>query len=190
MPQPASPHAGATRLEENIMEKSRIEQVLAAHKEQGLDCCEAVFATYHDLLNVPHWQARAIGHCYGCNTGINGVFDSYEDLHFFRYMHVCAGYGIDNMFGNCGALCGAQLCAAVKENPICGEVPHQMMKPCALTKEMERRFQEETGHLSCEKIRNRPGSTLKIYGCDAALRFCAKMVEDLVFPGVFEPVEL
>ena len=95
MPQPAFPHAGAIRLEENIMEKSRIEQVLTAHKEQGLDCCEAVFTTYHDLLNVPHWQARAIGHCYGCNTGINGVLDTkpYSDEIHRSWIFRSVGYG-------------------------------------------------------------------------------------------------
>lgn len=168
------------------MEKSRIQLALDAHKTKGLDCCESIFTTYCDLLGVPFDLALAISDCYGSNTGINGVFDSYENLLFFRYMYVCAGYGIDLMFGNCGALCGAQLCAAVRNNPINKEVPRDILAKFPLCDKIYELFTAETKGDTCGSLTDAKKNSVKPYGCDKAIRLAAKLVEDMVFPGMFE----
>lgn len=174
---------------EAIMEKSRIQLALDAHKIKGLDCCESVFTTYCDLLGVPYALALAISDCYGSNTGINGVFDSYENLLYFRYMYVCAGYGIDLMFGNCGALCGAQLCAAVRNNPINKEVPRDILAAFPLCDKLYELFTAETKGDTCGSLTDAKKKSVKPYGCDKAIRLAAKLVEDMVFPGMFEKCE-
>ena len=172
------------------MEKTRMEQAVASRKEKAFDCCEAVFVTYHDLLNVPYRQARNIAHTYGCCTGINGVFDSYDDLHFFRYLHMCVKFGIEGMFASCGALCGAILCAAVKENPIQGEVPTEMLSFCPNAMEIYNTFVEKFDTPECGRLCGRLTRTKPVADCDDIIRYCCKLVEDRVFPGMFESVEL
>lgn len=171
------------------MEKSRIKKALDAHNVYGFDCCEAIFVTYADILGVPYERARYISHTYGCNTGINGVFDSHDNLHYFRYMYVCSGYGIDQMFGNCGALCGAQFVAAVAKNPIRGEVPAETLEPAPICLEMRRRFLEEVKFETCNDILHLKKADPK-FTCDRLICMGAKYVEDMVFPGMFEPVDL
>lgn len=172
------------------MENSRVDIALANHQEKGFDCCESVFLTYHDLLNVPYRQARDIAHCHGSNTGIYGFFDSYEDIHFFRYMELGVRCWMGEALMHCGALCGAFLCACAKEYPIAGELPSGAIGVCETALEMDRQFKNHFNTGLCSEIKNKcnhPDNQCR--SCDHVIRYCSRMVEDMVFAGYFKPAD-
>lgn len=173
------------------METSRVDTALANHKAKGFDCCESVFLAYNDLLNVPYRQARDIAHCHGCNTGIYGFFDTYEDIHFFRYMELGVQYWMGEALMLCGALCGAFLCACVKAYPIAGELPSGTIGVCETALEMDRRFKDHFSTGQCSEIKNQLNhSAMSCASCDHTIRFCSQMVEEMVFPSQFKPFEI
>ena len=173
------------------MEPSRVDKALQNRHKRKYDCCQSVLLAYNDLIGVPDRQAYSIAGNYGSAVGVEGIWDSYEGVILFRYMHVGCGYTFNDIFSNCGALVAALLVCTIKENPLIGNVSEKIVEPSELAPIIEEKFAERFGgEKRCGWLSGSRTGGKRIAPCDEIIRYACKLVEDMVFPGMFEPFEM
>ena len=138
--------------------KSRVSETLKRH-DRGFNCAQSVACTYADLV--------------GCDEVT--MFKMTEGL----------GLGMGGMQGTCGALSGACVLAGMKNSGGDLEAPATKGATYQLSREIVRRFEAIAGATACKDLKGvETGEVL--HPCPACITDAAKIVEDVLFPGVFE----
>lgn len=137
---------------------SRVKETIARH-DKGFNCAQSVACTYADLV--------------GCDE--KTMFKMTEGL----------GLGMGGMEGTCGALSGACVLAGMKNSGGDLDAPSTKGATYQLSKEMVRRFKATAGATACKDLKGiETGEVL--HPCPACITDAAQIVEDVLFPGVFE----
>ena len=144
------------------MEESRVGIAAKKHKN-GYNCCQAVVCTYCDLLGVDEKTAFRASEGYG--LGISGMFEA------------------------CGSVCAMIMLAGLKNSDGNMEAPKTKLDTFALGKSMADRFKEMNTTILCRELRGTDGKTDRIRSCRGCVIDCAKIVEEMLFPGQFAPYD-
>lgn len=144
------------------MEKSRVGLAAQKHKE-GYNCCQAVVCTYCDLLGMDEVTA----------------FRASEGF----------GLGVSGTFATCGSVCAMVMLAGLKNSDANLAKPGSKFATFDLGKQMMARFAEwNTSHV-CKDLRGSDGKTDRLRSCRGCVIDCARIVEEILFPGQFEPYD-
>ena len=138
--------------------ESRVNECGLRHLK-GFNCAQSVACTYADLV--------------GCDEVT--MFKMTEGL----------GLGMGGMQGTCGALSGACVLAGMKNSG--GNLTHPATKgeTYQLSREMVRRFQAVAGATNCKDLKGvETGEVL--HPCPACISDAAKIVEEVLFPDLFD----
>ena len=138
--------------------QSRVNDCIMRH-DMGFNCAQSVACTYADLV--------------GCDE--QTIFKMTEGL----------GLGMGGMQGTCGALSGACVLAGMKTAG--GDLPNAptTAQSDQLCREIVRRFQEKAGATICTELTGVETGVMIHSGPDCILD-AAAIVEEVLFPGVFE----
>lgn len=138
--------------------QSRVNDCIMRH-DRGFNCAQSVACTYADLVDCDEVT----------------MFKITEGL----------GLGMGGMQGTCGALSGACVLAGMKNSGGDLEMPATKGSTYQLSREMVRRFQSVAGATACKDLKGvETGEVL--HPCPACITDAAKIVEDVLFPGMFE----
>ena len=130
------------------------------------------------------WKASGLGNC--CQSVALALADQ-TTLSEDALMAACSGFavGMGNMEGTCGALSGACVLAGMKNSGGDLEAPATKGATYQLSREIVRRFEAIAGATACKDLKGvETGEVL--HPCPACITDAAKIVEDVLFPGVFE----
>lgn len=141
------------------LEKSRVGIAAEKHKN-GYNCCQAVVCTYADLFGMDETLAFRASEGYGL--------------------------GIAGMFETCGSVCGMMMLAGLKNSDAALEAPKSKLSTFALGKSMAEKFKEMNTSMLCRDLRGSDGITDRLRSCRGCVIDCAKIVEEMLFPGKFE----
>lgn len=144
------------------MEKSRVIEA-AKHHKAGWNCCQAVACTYADLLDVD------LETCFRAAEGF--------------------GLGISKEYRTCGSCCAMVIAAGLKRSDRNLEAPGSKLDTFALGHEMIDRFEAKNGTSICAQLRGTDGVTDRIRSCRGCVMDCAQIIEEVLFPGQFEPYD-
>ena len=138
--------------------QSRINDCIMRHN-MGFNCAQSVACTYADLV--------------GCDE--QTIFKMTEGL----------GLGMGGMQGTCGALSGACVLAGMKNSGGDLQNPTTKAQTYQLSREIVRRFQEKAGATICKDLKGVETGVM-IHSCPDCIHDAAAIVEEVLFPGVFE----
>ena len=144
------------------MEKSRVGLAAQRHKD-GYNCCQAVVCTYCDKLGMDEVTA----------------FRASEGF----------GLGVAGMQETCGSVCAMVFLAGLKNSDANLEKPSTKLSTFALGRSMAEEFAKMNTTTHCKVLRGTDGVTDRISSCRGCVIDCAKIVEQFLFPGEFEPYE-
>ena len=138
--------------------QSRVNDCIMRH-DMGFNCAQSVACTYADLV--------------GCDE--QTIFKMTEGL----------GLGMGGMQGTCGALSGACVLAGMKNSGGDLQNPTTKAQTYQLSREIVRRFQEKAGATICKDLKGVETGVM-IHSCPDYILDAAAIVEEVLFPGVFE----
>ena len=138
--------------------QSRVNDCIMRH-DMGFNCAQSVACTYADLV--------------GCDE--QTIFKMTEGL----------GLGMGGMQGTCGALSGACVLAGMKNSGGDLQNPTTKAQTYQLSREIVRRFHEKAGATICKDLKGVETGVM-IHSCPDCIRDAAAIVEEVLFPGVFE----
>lgn len=144
------------------MKKSRVKEAKNKHK-QGYNCAQAVACTYCDLLSMDEKTAFRAVEAYGL--------------------------GIAKRYETCGSICAMMMLAGLKNSDGNLEAPGSKFSTFELGQKMTKQFEEWNKTSCCALLRGTDGKTDRIRSCRGCVADCARIVEDFLFPGQFEPYE-
>ena len=144
------------------MIKSRVSIAKEKHKN-GYNCCQAVVCTYCDLLGMDETLAFRASEAYGL--------------------------GIARRYETCGSVCAMMMLAGLKNSDANLEKPGSKLATFDLGNKMAAKFEEWNTTCTCAKLRGTDGVTDRIRSCRGCVADCARIVEDYLLPGEFEPYE-
>lgn len=142
--------------------KSRVEDAKRRHRN-GYNCCQAVVCTYCDLLDMDEKTAFRAGEAYGL--------------------------GIAKRYETCGSVCGMMMLAGLKNSDGNLEKPASKFATFDLGHAMAEQFEKWNTSCSCSVLRGTDGKTDRVRSCRGCVADCARIAEDFLFPGRFEPYE-
>lgn len=142
--------------------KSRVKDAKLRHKN-GYNCSQAVACTYCDLLGMDEKTA-------------------------FRAVEAF-GLGMAKRYETCGSVCAMMMLAGLKNSDGNMQHPATKMATFDLARSMTRKFEEYNGSCICADLRGTDGVTDRLRSCRGCVADCARIVEDFLFPGQFEPYE-
>lgn len=144
------------------MRESRVTEAARKHKE-GYNCCQAVICTYADLLGIDEKTA----------------FRASEGF----------GLGISKEYRTCGSCCAMVIAAGLKNSDANMEAPASKMATFDLGHSLIDRFEAKNGTSICKELRGTDGVTDRIRSCRGCVMDCAQIIEEVLFPGEFEPYD-
>lgn len=144
------------------MEKSRVSTAAEKHKN-AFNCCQAVVCTYSDLLGVDEKTA----------------FRASEGF----------GLGISGMYNICGSVCAMIMLAGLKNSDGNLQKPSTKFSTFDLGKNMSAKFEEMNSSTVCAVLRGTDGKTDRLRSCRGCVIDAAKIVEEILFPDMFEPYD-
>lgn len=142
------------------MMKSRVSEAKRRHNE-GYNCCQAVVCSYSDLLNMDEETAFRTSEGFG--AGISGRGET------------------------CGAVCAMVMLAGLKNSG--GTSKRTKASTMGLGKAMSKKFEEWNTTCNCWELKGVKGNGGMIRSCNGCVADCARIVEDTLFEGEFEPYE-
>lgn len=135
--------------------------LLAAQKHKsGYNCCQAVVCTYVDLLGIDEMTAFRVAEGFG--LGIAGTHNT------------------------CGAVCAMVLACSLKTSDGALEKPKSKFITYDLSKQMIQRFEEMHTTSICSDLKGLKTKKC-IRSCRGCVMDCARIIEEMLFPGVFDP---
>lgn len=96
------------------------------------------------------------------------------------------GLGIAGTQQTCGAVCGMIMLAGLKNSDGDLNQPKTKLSTFSLGRSMEEKFAEKNTTVMCNKLRGTDGITDRIRSCRGCIVDCAQIVEDTLFPSVYE----
>lgn len=99
------------------------------------------------------------------------------------------GLGIAGMFQTCGSVCGMMMLAGLKNSDANLAQPTSKFATFDLGKEMAKRFEQKNTSMICSDLRGTDGKTDRLRSCRGCVMDCAQIVEEMLFPGEFEPYD-
>lgn len=144
------------------MERSKVWEAAQRHKD-GYNCCQAVVCTYCDRLGMDEQTAFRASEAYGL--------------------------GIAGMFQTCGSVCAMMMLAGLKNSDGNMESPASKFATFELEQEMAKRFEQKNTSMICSVLRGTDGKTDRLRSCRGCVMDCAQIVEEVLFPGEFEPYD-
>lgn len=144
------------------MQKSRVSIAYNNHKN-GYNCCQSVVCAYCDLFGMDEETA----------------FRAAEGF----------GLGIAGTHQTCGSVCAMIMLAGLKNSDGNLAQPQTKLSTFSLGREMEEKFKEKNTTVMCNELRGTDGITDRIRSCRGCVVDCAQIVEDVLFPSVFEPYD-
>lgn len=142
--------------------KSRVQEAKNRHKN-GYNCAQAVACTYCDLLGMDEKTAFRAVEAYGL--------------------------GIAKRFETCGSVCAMMMLAGLKNSDANLQHPASKFATFDLGRTMTERFEAWNTTCTCAKLRGTDGKTDRLRSCRGCVADCARIVEDVLFPGQFEAYE-
>ncbi len=140
--------------------KSRVIEAAKRHKN-GYNCCQAVICTYADLLGIDEKTAFRVSEGFGL--------------------------GISKEYRTCGSVCAMILAAGLKNSDGNMEKPASKLETFAIGHTMIERFEEMNTTSICKVLRGTDGVTDRLRSCRGCVMDCAKIIEEILFEGQFEP---
>lgn len=144
------------------MMKSRVQEAKNKHK-QGYNCAQAVACTYCDLLSMDEKTAFRAVEAYGL--------------------------GIAKRYETCGSICAMMMLAGLKNSDGNLQNPASKFSTFELGQKMTKQFEDWNKTSCCALLRGTDGKTDRIRSCRGCVADCARIVEDVLFPGQFEEYE-
>lgn len=144
------------------MKKSRVELAKDKHRS-GYNCCQSVVCAYSDLLGIDEKTAFRAAEAFGL--------------------------GISKRYETCGSVCGMMILAGLKNSDGNMQAPASKFSTFELGGNMAKQFEEWNGTCTCAKLRGTDGVTDRLRSCRGCVADCARIVEDYLFPGEFEPYD-
>ncbi len=144
------------------MMKSRVQEAKNKHKN-GYNCAQAVACTYCDLLGMDEKTAFRAVEAYGL--------------------------GIAKRYETCGSVCAMMMLAGLKNSDGNLQKPASKFSTFELGQQMTRKFEDWNTTCCCALLRGTDGKTDRLRSCRGCVADCARIVEDVLFPGQFEPYE-
>ena len=144
------------------MMKSRVGIAKEKHRS-GYNCSQSVVCTYSDLLGMDEEMAFRVSEAYGL--------------------------GIAKRFETCGSVCAMMMLAGLKNSDANLENPGSKLATFDLGHKMAGQFEEWNSTCTCAKLRGTDGAAGRLRSCRGCVADCARIVEDYLFPGQFEPYE-
>lgn len=144
------------------MMKSRVKDAKTRHKN-GYNCAQAVACTYCDLLDMDEKTA-------------------------FRAVEAF-GLGMAKRYETCGSVCAMLMLAGLKNSDANMQNPASKFATFDLGRGLTEKFEAWNGTCSCAKLRGTDGKTDRLRSCRGCVADCARIVEDVLFAGQFEPYE-
>ena len=144
------------------MMKSRVQEAKNKHK-QGYNCAQAVACTYCDLLGMDEKTAFRAVEAYGL--------------------------GIAKRYEMCGSVCAMMMLAGLKNSDANLQAPASKFATFELGNKMIQKFEDWNTTSCCALLRGTDGKTDRLRSCRGCVADCARIVEDFLFPGKFEPYE-
>lgn len=142
--------------------KSRVVKAKENHKN-GYNCSQAVACAYSDLLGMDETTAFRACEAYGL--------------------------GMSKRYETCGSVCAMLMLAGLKNSDANLQNPGSKFSTFDLGNAMTKKFEEWNSTCTCAKLRGSDGVTDRIRSCRGCVADCARIVEDYLFPGEFEPYE-
>ena len=99
------------------------------------------------------------------------------------------GLGIAGMFQTCGSVCAMMMLAGLKNSDGNMESPASKFATFELGQEMAKRFEQKNTSMICSVLRGTDGKTDRLRSCRGCVMDCAQIVEEVLFPGEFEPYD-
>lgn len=132
---------------------TRVDLAIEKHKS-GYSCSQAIACAYCDLIGID--EETAFRMTEGLSLGMGG------------------------MEGTCGAVAAACLVAGAKNSTVQMGEPGSKGSTNKLTKEIVRRFKEESGSVICKELKGiETGVAAK--PCSECVRDAARILEEVVF---------
>ncbi len=144
------------------MKKSRVELAKEKHRN-GFNCSQAVICTYCDLLGMDEETAFRASEAFGI--------------------------GIAKRFETCGSVCAMMILAGLKNSDGNLENPGSKLSTFDLGHRMAEQFEAWNRTCICAILRGTDGITDRLRSCRGCVADCARIVEDYLFPGEFEPYD-
>lgn len=144
------------------MMKSRVKDAKLRH-QNGYNCAQAVACTYCDLLDMDEKTAFRASEAYGL-----GMAKRYE---------------------TCGSVCAMMMLAGLKNSDGNLQRPATKFATFDLGRAMAEKFEAWNATCTCARLRGTDGKTDRLRSCRGCVADCARIVEDMLFTGQFEPYE-
>ena len=133
--------------------ETRVEKTIERHNK-GYNCAQAVACTYCDLVGMVE----------------ESMFKATEAL----------GLGMGGMEGTCGAVTAACVIAGAKNSTVEMGGPGSKGATYKISKEIVRRFKEESGSVICKELKGvETGTPAK--ACPDCVKDAARILEEVVF---------
>lgn len=133
--------------------ETRVEKTIERHNK-GYNCAQAVACTYCDLVGMDE----------------ESMFKATEAL----------GLGMGGMEGTCGAVTAACVIAGAKNSTVEMGGPGSKGATYKMSKEIVRRFKEESGSVICKELKGvETGTPAK--ACPDCVKDAARILEEVVF---------
>lgn len=142
--------------------KSRVIEAAKRHKN-GYNCCQAVICTYADLLGIDEITAFRVSEGFGL--------------------------GIAKEYRTCGSVCAMILAAGLKNSDANMKHPASKLATFDIGHTMIDRFEELNTSSICKVLRGTDGVTDRLRSCRGCVMDCAKIIEEVLFAGQFEPYD-
>ena len=139
--------------------KSRVLEA-ANHHKNGYNCSQSVICTYADLLGIDEVTAFRVSEGFGL--------------------------GIAKEYRTCGSVCAMILAAGLKNSDANLEKPASKLDTFAIGHAMIDKFEEMNTTSICKLLRGTDGITDRIRSCRGCVMDCAQIIEETLFPDVFE----
>lgn len=140
--------------------ESRVLEAAKRHKG-GYNCCQAVICTYADLLEIDEKIAFRVSEGFGL--------------------------GISKEYRTCGSVCAMILAAGLKNSDGDMVKPASKLDTFAIGHSMIDRFEEMNTSSICKVLRGTDGITDRLRSCRGCVMDCAKIIEEILFAGEFDP---
>lgn len=140
------------------MEKSRVQEAIKRHKS-GYNCSQAVVCTYCDLLGVDEETAFKFAEGYGA--------------------------GISALQETCGCVSAMIMLAGLKNSDCNLENHKSNPSTYAVGKDLAMKFKDKNSTIVCRELKGIGTDTGVIRTCPGCVEDAAKIVEEKLFPDVF-----
>lgn len=98
-------------------------------------------------------------------------------------------WALQECSSTCGSVCGMMMLAGLKNSDANMESPASKFATFDLGKEMAKRFEQRNTSMICNDLRGTDGKTDRLRSCRGCVMDCAQIVEEVLFPGEFEPYD-